>query len=1394
MPRSVPSRFNTPLEHPLEGCLRAFELAWKRHAPGTPPPRWQDYLPPSGQPCSPAFLFCLLSADVECRIASGLPALLSEPYFEDERLQSAAIDGGLVGELVRREYRQRWQRGEPVKRQHYLERFPRLDEDLADLVPTLRCPSCSQEVRWGEEGADAAVCSGCGARARAPQPAASVVVPTTRLSVGAAAGTPSVVPLTTPPVLPGPYKGPPLLPASGPAPRRLGRYELGAEIAHGGMGVVFQARDPELHRHLAVKVLKPELADHPQLVRRFLVEARITGQLQHPGIVAVHDIGCDQQGLPFLVMKLVRGETLANLLRQRSSVTDDLPSWLGVFEQVCQAVAFAHSRRVIHRDLKPANIMVGRFQEVQVMDWGLAKVLAAPGEKSGEEQGEAEHSLVEALEEGVRTQGMLGSPPYMPPEQALGEWERVDERADVFALGGILCEMLTGRPPYTGKQVAEVMAKARRGAIEEAVARLSTCGAGRELIDLARECLSPEVEQRPQDAASVAQRVAAYQRGVQERLRQAEQQRLVAEARAAEERKRRRLAIALAAVVLLAGVVGTWLLQQQWARQHEVSQKALQGLQRARDLLSAGWQSNDLAKLKESKVEADGAAEIARSGAAAVQQETAAFQQEVEDRLDRAQKSSILLKDLLDISTPSDAQRFQRDTAGLAVMLQPSAEEQYAGAFRRRWPDLDIDKSAEGEIVARLSAEPPAVVEEVLAGLDAWMMQRRRQRPQGHEWRRLLQLAEQLDQSSQRRQLRGLLAGAWQPPLGIVASLTGAPLPWSALWELEQGERWRRLVVLRQEVNWSRQPVLDIVLLAQVYQAAGDAEGALRALRQAAAVRPNEVVLLIALARLLEERGHLAEAIENYRTARGLRPESGIALAKALAWAGRVAAGEEVMRDLTTRQPASVEAHLALAATLTGQMKLDEAEAACRKAIVLQPEYSMAHHCLGCVLIVQKRFAAAEAAFRKALALAPQYADASICLGLALAGQQRRADAEAGIRNGLALRPDNPAGQMILGSFLKEQKRLAEAEAAYRKAIALGPALPFMYDELGLVLYDQRKLSAAAAAYRKAIALQPEYPEAYNDLGNALRDDNKPVEAEAAYRKAIALKPDYAFGYNGLANALHDLKRPVEAEEAARKAIALSPDYHDAHNGLGIALYDQHKLAEAEAAFKKAIALRPDYAFAYNNLAETLYQEKKLPEAVSAMRKTAQLLPYYPQLRIELRRAERMLQLEDKLAACLAGKVRPASPQEGTDLARCAAYREHYRAAVRFYAESFQQEPNLADNRQEPVRYNAVCCAALAAAGKDKDANALGEMERTHLRQQALDWLRADLKAHTELLEKNKAAAGEVQQQLGQWLEDNDLSSVRSDTALAQVPEAERAAWKKVWAEVAALHRRCQQK
>ena len=310
-------------------------------------------------------------------------------------------------------------------------------------------------------------------------------------------------------------------------------HRLFEQIGFGGMGEVYRCGDDALQRDLAIKVLKAELHGDSGAEERFLREARLTGSLQHPGIVPVHHLGQLPDGRPCYSMKLVRGRTLADLLRDETDGAERVPRLLIVVEKVCQAMAFAHSKGVIHRDLKPSNVMVGEFGEVQVMDWGLAKELRKDEAVQPDEAAIVETVARPEEDTGLSQAGAaLGTPSYMPPEQAAGDWDIVDERADVFALGAMLCELLTGRRPYRGDNVHEVLRRARRGDVADALTQLGQCGADAALVALCRACLSAEPRQRPRHAGVVAERLASYQAEVRERLRLAELERARAEVKA----------------------------------------------------------------------------------------------------------------------------------------------------------------------------------------------------------------------------------------------------------------------------------------------------------------------------------------------------------------------------------------------------------------------------------------------------------------------------------------------------------------------------------------------------------------------------------------------------------------------------------------------------------------------------------------------------------------------------------------------------------------------------------------------------------------------------------------------------------------------------------------------
>jgi eukaryotic-like serine/threonine-protein kinase len=250
------------------------------------------------------------------------------------------------------------------------------------------------------------------------------------------------------------------------------KFTLIEELGRGGMGVIIRGRDKVLHRDVALKVIRDQGDDLQR--ERFIKEAQITGQLEHPNIVPVHEFGVDHSGRIFFAMKLVRGRTLAEIIdghRKNNAQTMaeyPLTRLVTILVQVCHAVAFAHSRGVIHRDLKPSNIMLGDFGEVMLMDWGLAKVdvvdVPNPAGLDDPTPTTGHRPTVHKLDE-THDGAVLGTPVYMPPEQAMGQISSMDARSDVYALGAILYEMLTLRTPVEGEEIKEVLHKVILGHI-----------------------------------------------------------------------------------------------------------------------------------------------------------------------------------------------------------------------------------------------------------------------------------------------------------------------------------------------------------------------------------------------------------------------------------------------------------------------------------------------------------------------------------------------------------------------------------------------------------------------------------------------------------------------------------------------------------------------------------------------------------------------------------------------------------------------------------------------------------------------------------------------------------------------------------------------------------------
>ncbi|MCB9880666.1 MAG: SUMF1/EgtB/PvdO family nonheme iron enzyme [Planctomycetes bacterium] len=338
------------------------------------------------------------------------------------------------------------------------------------------------------------------------------------------------------------------------------RYEFGEILGQGGLGVVTRARDHFLGRDVAIKEMQPAVRCDAEAKRRFVDEARICASLEHPGVLPVYDLG-EREASTFFAMKLIDGRDLAAILAGRRSPNSESEhgDLVAIFERVVETMAFAHSKGIVHRDLKPSNIMVGAFGEVHVVDWGVAKILGRHAERVDDAAQRAFDTVTESVAGSV-----LGTLPYMPPEQARGEVQCTNATADVFALGAILCEILTGEPPYgrvQGLARAELQRRVREADLTDAERRLRATSVDTALADLALGCLRAEASERPSHAGIVLESLRRIQRVKRERE---ERER----ARAATARLRRRV-LAVLGVVLIVAATSVWISREDARRSLE---------------------------------------------------------------------------------------------------------------------------------------------------------------------------------------------------------------------------------------------------------------------------------------------------------------------------------------------------------------------------------------------------------------------------------------------------------------------------------------------------------------------------------------------------------------------------------------------------------------------------------------------------------------------------------------------------------------------------------------------------------------------------------------------------------------------------------------------------------
>jgi tetratricopeptide (TPR) repeat protein len=695
-------------------------------------------------------------------------------------------------------------------------------------------------------------------------------------------------------------------------------YRVEREIARAGLRVVLAARDLALDHEVAVKVLLPDQRDLSS-ANWFVQESHIIARLPHPGIPPVHTVGTLPDGSPYLVMKLIRGQTLAELLKERADPAHNLPCFIQVFEQICQTLAFAHSQGIVHRDLKASHVMIGKFGEVQVMDWGQACSVSKSPEAEATDGTATPHTGDGETSAGV----VVGTPAHMAAEQARGEF--VDERADVFALGGILCSILTASPPFTSSAGQECIVQAASGDLAGTFQRLDLCGVDPELIRLAKWCLNPNAAARPENARVVAEAVGAYRANVEDRLRTAERERDAAEAKADEQWRKRRWQLTLAlAVILLLGVGGglTWWMDRQ-AAIHQASESE----ETSRRSLNAETVSGLLDRCEDALRATDSRrAEVAIN--AVEQRAKEGNVEQLAVRLHRVRADVNLLKDLdrIDMlrASVSDGQ----------VRVPAAAVSDWTKAFAQF--GITIGRTPTAEAARRIKES--LIRDMALTAIDRWL--------DASHLAGLLAILRAADPDPYRTSVRDAVATRNTNQLRKLADQPQA---------LTQPARFAIFLGTHDAIPASRgRAILTAALRSQ----------------------PGDFGLLMGLAHLSPPGSDEQESW--YRAALALRPENamvwndlGYTLWKKKNIGGAVECLENKALNM---DPNYVGAWNNLGSVLQDKKDLDRAEAAYRKAIAIQANYAPAWNNLGNTLNKKGNIDEAIRSYYKAIEIDPKYA------------------------------------------------------------------------------------------------------------------------------------------------------------------------------------------------------------------------------------------------------------------------------------------------------------------------------------------------------------------------------------------------------------------------------------
>jgi tetratricopeptide (TPR) repeat protein/serine/threonine protein kinase len=962
----------------------------------------------------------------------------------------------------------------------------------------------------------------------------------------------------------------------------LGPYKLLEQIGEGGFGIVFMAEQTQpIRRKVALKVLKPGM-DSRQVIARFEAERQALALMDHANIAKVFDAGQTSSGRPYFIMDLVKGLPITECCDQAQLTPRER---LELFVHVCQAVQHAHQKGIIHRDLKPSNVLV-TLQDgtplVKVIDFGIAKALG---------QQLTDKTLYTGFAQ------LIGTPLYMSPEQAALSNHDVDTRSDIYSLGVLLYELLTGTTPFDKERLQQVGYDELRRIIREEEpprpsTRISTLGQAattissqrksdpRKLSELFRGELDWIVMSAlEKDRSRRYQHASAFAADVQHYL--ADEPVLACPPSAGyrlrkfSRRNKARLAmaacVALTVLVCLLAGAGLWYQRH---RRLEASASRVQESSRDARTLVAGNRLH-LAR----RVLAGAITEIGndREALGSLADDVAALDSEVA----RLEKFLVLIDQAFQAEVPHAAAEALRSKSTSSNEPAAQVRDHYARVPSRAAPLL----------LEALSLYGVLEQEDWNSAVGGGLLETEQaQQIREAVYEALLRLADHLVVRHIDYQTGRRLSAESAGRLGLVylhkaesarpatPAFFRARSACSRLLKDENGAR-------ADERRAGQAPALlalDHYLLGLRALNAGDKNEAVKQFEAALRREPTHYWSLLFLGVSLGDLGREQDWAE----------------------AARVFTGGIMKR------PDYSAAHDLRGRAYQKLHRYEQALADFSKAIDLNPNAASTLTSRGNVLRALGRLDEALADHAKAVRLEPDYAEAHVNLGNVLSLTDRLDQAIAEYERAIRLKPDLFQAHAGLGDAFWEKHRPDQAITEYETAIRLQPNEAELHHRMGIVWCDgKREYDKAIGEFKEAIRLDPGNAVAHFNLGQAFRAKGWIDGAIGDYQKAVRLKPDYSLAHNNLGLALKLKGQPEKAIAAFEEAIRRNPKYADPHFNLGIALRNKGLVDRAIAEFEMTIRLKADYPGAHLNLGRGLRSQRKFPQAVAALTEATRLQP-----------------------------------------------------------------------------------------------------------------------------------------------------------------------------------------